>query len=276
MSLPKKKLWTLTLYRRALQVGVFLFFFLVYYTSHKQSFFLGTFYSFKIGPIHIVDPYIYLTYFFRNLPTPKIYLDTLIGFLIPVLLAFFLGRVFCSWVCPYNFFYEVLNSLKVRLFKRHEIHYFCPHTSKHRFGILLILLIAGAVFPFLAYLVVLPGLLSTFLHQIILRAMNFLSFTLLFLGVIFVLDFFFKKRIWCNLLCPTGILLQLFSWRRGLRVEKIDEERCGQCALCSFSCPLGLTPHLNNHQDLCFNCGKCVEICERLRMKDPPLRFKFF
>ena len=111
-----QKYWnTLNFKRFLVQISVFVFFFVVYYSSHYQNFFIGTLYSFKIGPIHIVDPYIFLTYFIRNLSVSSIYMETLIGFIIPLLIVFFLGRVFCSWVYPYNFLYELAEKIKFKL-----------------------------------------------------------------------------------------------------------------------------------------------------------------
>jgi len=274
--MDKKNESMLNVKRRLMQISVFVFFFAVYYSSHFQSFLLGTFYSFKIGPIHIVDPYIYLTYIFRNLRSSSIFIETFIGFLIPIVIAFFLGRVFCSWVCPYNFLYEVAEKIKFRLTKKKTIKYYLPSSIRYRYLILLMLIILGIILPFFPFYVVLPGLLSTFLHQIILRSWNFIIFFLIFFLFIFIVDFFLSKRIWCNLICPTGILLQMFTWRKGLRVVKDEDVECNMCALCSFECPLGLTPHLDNHQELCYNCGKCITVCKRIRKEKNPLKFKFF
>ena len=60
----------------------------------------------------------------------------------------------------------------------------------------------------------------------------------------------------------------------GVKLVKKNDVECGKCALCSFECPLGLTPHLDNHQALCYNCGKCVVACERIRKEKNPLKFK--
>ncbi len=272
-----RKYWdSLNVKRRLVQISVFIFFFTVYYSSHYQNVLIGTFYSFKIGPIHIVDPYIYLTYIFRNLKSSSIFIETFIGFLIPIVIAFFLGRVFCSWVCPYNFLYEIADTIRFRLTKKKTIKYYVPFSLRYRYLIFFILIVLGILLPFLPFYVVLPGLLSTFLHQIILRSWNFISFFLIFFLLIFIVDFFLKKRFWCNLICPTGVLLQIFTWRKGLRVVKEDDVECKMCALCSFECPIGLTPHLDNHQALCYNCGKCVSACKGIKKEKNPLKFKVF
>jgi len=134
----------------------------------------------------------------------------------------------------------------------------------------------GAILPFFSYYVVLPGLLSTFLHQIILRSSNFIGFFLIFSFHHLHCRFFLIKRLWCNLICPTGILLQIFTWKMSLRVVKASGIECKKCALCSFECPLGLTSHLNTHQPLCYNCGKCVVACQSIKKDKNPLKFKIF
>lgn len=263
----------ITLIRRFLQIGTWIFFFVVYYTSHRQSFFLGSFYSFKIGPIHIVDPYIYLTYLFRNLFKPDFYIFTIMGFFIPILIAFFLGRVFCSWVCPYNFLYEILEYLKTLFLKRKPLFYFMTSSRNKKIWLIIALFLGTFISP-LPYYLLMPGLLSVLLHQLILHLYSLILFSTLLIIIILVIDLFFKKRIWCNFICPTGIILGLAKWKRGLRVLKREDLTCKECALCSFECPLGLTPHLGNHLENCYNCGKCVDTCMALRKKENPLSFK--
>jgi ferredoxin-type protein NapH len=264
----------LTLVRRSVQIGTWIFFFLVYYTSHRQSFFLGSFYSFKIGPIHIVDPFIYLTYLGRNLLKADLYIWAMVGFLIPLLMAFFLGRVFCSWVCPYNFLYEILDYFKTQLLRRRPLLYFEASPKIKKIWLILALGL-GIFIPVLPYYLLMPGLLSVLLHQLVLHIYSFISLSVLLIFAVLIIDIFFKKRIWCKFICPTGLILGMVRWKRGLRVYKREELTCKECALCSFECPLGLTPHLGNHLEDCYNCGSCVDTCKGLRKKENPLDFRF-
>ncbi len=263
-----------TFSRRLIQIGVFIFFFIVYYTSHHQDFLIGSFYSFKIGPIHIVDPYIYLTYLGRNFFKATFYEGTFFGFLIPIILAFFFGRIFCSWLCPYNFLYEIIETCESFFKKRKSFNYF-EGRVKTQWIWLIFSLLLGIFVVFLPYYLVLPGLLSVMLHQAILYQFNFISVGLFVVFTILLVDLSWKKRLWCKFLCPTGLILKKVSFKKALRVIKREDLACKKCALCSFNCPLGLTPHLANHQRECYNCGRCIDVCKKLHPDKPPLKFKF-
>jgi len=264
----------ITLYRRLAQILTLCFFFVVYYSSHRQSLLLGSLYSFKIGPLHIVDPFIYLTYLGRNLGKADFYLWTIAGFFIPLIVAFFLGRIFCSWICPYNFLYEIADYFKSLFIRRKNLSYF-ETSLKVKAGWLGVAFFLSLLWPALPYYLLLPGLLSVFLHQLTLHFFNFAYFTLFWVALILLFDLMVQKRIWCKFLCPTGIILELVRFPKGLRIIKDEALLCKECALCSFECPLGLTPHLGNHWKDCYNCGRCVDTCKSLRKKDNPLRFKF-
>ncbi len=264
----------ITLLRRLFQSLTLIVFILIYYTSHKQSFILGTFYSLKIGPIHIVDPYVYITYIIRNFANIDFYIWSFIGFMIPLFVGVLMGRVFCSWICPYNFFYECIVSFIEKIKKQRKFLFFST-SDKTRIVYLLVIIIIGTIFPVLTYLLILPGLFSLLMHQIILYFFTIVIFGVLWILFIFTFDYFWKKRIWCKCLCPTGVILSLIRFKRGLRIIKMENGLCKGCALCSFECPLGLTPHKGDHYAECYNCGKCVDICKSLRKGNQPLKFKF-
>jgi len=58
-----------------------------------------------------------------------------------------------------------------------------------------------------------------------------------------------------------------------------DAQRCVQCGICSFNCPLGIDVRLHALQGLaiteskCLTCGECVKRCPRgvLRFDTAPL-----
>ncbi|MFN3504807.1 MAG: 4Fe-4S binding protein [Caldimicrobium sp.] len=261
-----------TFYRRAIQILTFAFFFAIYYSSHKQSFILGTFYSLKVGPINIADPYVYIAYFLRNFFKIDINWRLIIGFLIPLSISFLFGRVFCSWICPYNFFYEIMAKALQELIQLKNSFY--KPIKKYKILYLCIALFLGTFVPFITYYLILPGLFSLLLHQLTLHHFKLVILGMTWIFLLFLLDFFYKKRIWCKFICPTGIILSFVRWQKGLRVIKSQDKECKQCALCSVNCPLGLNPHLNDHWEDCYNCGKCIDICEKIKGKDKPLRFK--
>ena len=58
-----------------------------------------------------------------------------------------------------------------------------------------------------------------------------------------------------------------------------DPQRCVQCGICSYNCPLGIDVRLHALQGLavveskCLTCGECVKRCPRgvLRFDTAPL-----
>lgn len=129
---------------------------------------LGTLYSLSVGGLDITDPLMALQ---TILLTEQIYLPLLLGVILPVLLAFVFGRVFCSWMCPQNTLSEWLDALLKRFWKE-------PWQQAHRrpivknppplvyWAVFAALLIATllASFPLLSYFS-LPGIISSASHK---------------------------------------------------------------------------------------------------------------
>ena len=94
--------------RLAVLTGAFLLIavnpFLNYYLH--IDFIQGWYQSLGIGKLWFVSP---LEGLESLLITKSPYLPSLVGMLIPVLIAFFLGRVFCSWICPISFLLELFD-----------------------------------------------------------------------------------------------------------------------------------------------------------------------
>jgi len=48
-----------------------------------------------------------------------------------------------------------------------------------------------------------------------------------------------------------------------------DENRCVQCGICSFNCPIGVDVRAHSfrgveiHESKCLTCGECVRRCPR-------------
>ena len=94
----------LHLLRRTIQILTVVFIFFVPFlniSGFKEI--IGTFYSISFGNLDIVDPALMLQ---NLLLTKEIYFPLLLAGVIPLILALFFGKVFCGWVCPYNFLAE--------------------------------------------------------------------------------------------------------------------------------------------------------------------------
>jgi ferredoxin-type protein NapH len=214
----------------------------------------GWYQSLGIGKLRIVSP---LEGLQSILTTHHVHVPALIGMLIPVLVAFFLGRVFCSWVCPISFLAEGRS-----FFSRHP-----PGRKQDRIVLprqmlwytliadMLFALVLGApVFVFLSP----PGLVG----RELMLAILFQTLTLEGLVVVLVMALeLLSRRFYCRSLCPLGALLALLGSRRRLRmVWHVDS--CVACGRCDAICPLGLAPSkAEADSPYCWNCGLCSDHC---------------
>ena len=83
--------------------------------SLQQNFVQGWYQSFDFGSLWFVSP---LEGLESLLITKSFYMPPLVGMMIPVLIALFLGRVFCSWVCPVTFVLEIFDRLRKFISKK--------------------------------------------------------------------------------------------------------------------------------------------------------------
>ena len=85
--------------RRFSQIGALALIFLIPILNKNEIYaILGNFYSLSIGNLEIADPAIVIQ---TILLTKKIVIPMLLAGLVPIIITLFLGKVFCSWACPY-------------------------------------------------------------------------------------------------------------------------------------------------------------------------------
>ena len=90
--------------RRALQIATALAFVLIpILNRNRYSLVYGNFLSFHMFGIPLADPLAVLQLTVKNY---YLTVENVIGTLIALTVAFLLGTVFCSWVCPYVLLYE--------------------------------------------------------------------------------------------------------------------------------------------------------------------------
>ena len=196
-----------------------------------------------------------------------------------IALSFFLGPLFCGWLCPAGLT-EHLSRLIPSKLKFDLTGKVDP--APLRYGFLL-----GFIF------VAFPGFRGT-LGSICCSYCNwtwtenvwkavfgnfegFIGWTsaglLTFLLWFLVLGIFMKGgRGWCIFLCPAGALMNLAHYL-GLRLPfnrrvKVDREKCTLCGECVKTCPtlaLTITSHsegkLNINYHVCNVCMDCIAAC---------------
>ncbi len=263
-------------YRRCAQLLTLLAIFIIPLLNlYEITFVKGTFYSMDIGDVALADP---LAVFQAMFTSRTISLIMLASMVVPVFLVVLFGRVWCSWFCPYYLFTEAVAWGRSRL----SVFGIKPFTGRYREGstsrqniirylVLGVgLLLAGIAGIPLLNLVSAPGIISS--QALILVKFRTVSFELVFILFILVLEFFFFKY-WCRLFCPTGSFLSLFQGRRGLKVKKIELE-CRSCHTCIRSCPMQINPMTEGDNPMCHNCGICIDACPD-NHKQPTLGFRF-
>ncbi|MBT3377277.1 MAG: 4Fe-4S binding protein [Lentisphaerae bacterium] len=145
-------------------------------------------------------------------------------FVLPLLFALFVGRVFCAGVCPLGAVQELLVLRPVQL----------PRWLQSGLSVIPLTLLACAVWfagtgtalpvcrldPFVAFFR-LSGAMSALLY-----------------GAAFLVFGAFVARPYCRFLCPYGVLLDWCS-RLSWRHLSITPDECVSCRLCEGACPYG-------------------------------------
>lgn len=219
----------------------------------------GTVYSITIGELNIADPAMILQ---TTLLVSKIYIPLLLAGLVPVLIAFFLGKVFCSWMCPFNLITEYSNKLRSKIKKKGSMSR-NRNPQKYIYwivysGILLAMLTFSM--PLLTFLSM-PGIISSQITSVIFAGSIGIEI-LIVVGVLLV-EFAFSSQFWCKYVCPVGATLTLVHPQPIMQIQ-YDASQC-TCRTdilpCNQACPLGLDPRHNGIYPYCFNCGNCVDAC---------------
>ena len=221
-----------------------------------QNFLQGWYQSLGVGKLWFVSP---LEGFESLLISKTFYLPSIIGMIIPILLALFLGRVFCSWLCPVTFILEIVDRLRKYFSGKKYIANGLLVTKKVLWFTLIAELVASMVLgaPVFVFLSP-PGLVG--------REIMMLVFfkTFAFEGGILLLILFLElltRRFFCRSFCPLGGFLAFIGRKRSLQVTN-KSEHCTDCGRCIRVCPMGLNPQVGEGKSAyCWNCGECLDSC---------------
>lgn len=247
-------------WRFLFQIGAFIAIlinpFLNYYFHVKVI--QGWYQSIAFGHLWFVSP---LEGIEALLITKIIYMPWIIGMMLPIIVALLLGRVFCSWICPINFFYEIMDRIHKKVSKR-SYYKRKPLFTLPRWilwvalvGELLLAMIVGK--PFFVFLSP-PGLVG----REIMMAVFFHTLALEGIVILIVLTtYVISQRFFCQYFCPLGALLAFIGSKRRLIVIQ-NMDTCRQCGFCDRACPWGIYPSRGEAESIyCTNCGSCVAAC---------------
>ncbi|MCP3876420.1 MAG: 4Fe-4S dicluster domain-containing protein [Desulfobacteraceae bacterium] len=215
-----------------------------------------------------------------------------IAFLFLVLLTLCFGRVYCSFLCPLGVLQDLMIrlSLKIGIKKQHvrlDNFIYFQYT-------VLILTIVTVIFGSFAFINlfdpytvfakiaahlfkplvlffnnILVEIVETFdIYSISIKRQNSIPFhvlavTLIFLTGILFLSVF-KARLYCNSICPVGLILGMMS-RVSFYKFHMDKEKCRHCTLCERVCKAGCidVQNLTIDNSRCVGCFNCLDVCDK-------------
>ena len=220
------------------------------------NFIQGWYQSFGLGSLWFVSP---LEGLESLLIAKSVFLPSLIGMAIPVTIALFLGRVFCSWVCPISFILELFDRIRKIVERRRILRNRLLVAKKVLWftliaELLLSLVLGAPLFVFLSP----PGLVGREIMMLVFFKKFAVEGVIILLIVVLEL---FTRRCYCRSFCPLGGLLAFLGRKRSLRMH-VEPARCTQCGRCEKACPMGLLPHIGEGTSAyCWNCGECLDSC---------------
>ena len=198
---------------------------------------------------------------------------TLAGATLPILLTVVFGRFFCSWICPLGFILELNTKIRTLLsrfsFSLNEITFWKGHKYiVLASGLLIAFTFSFPLFPY----IYLPAALARDINQTMYGLYEILAFehgpvfiaglswSMLLIFALLIIEIFLSKRLWCRSFCPGGALYSLIGWKRVLRISSPDDQ-CTNCGDCIKVCPMGLNPMLDQTGVACDNCFSCKSVC---------------
>ena len=209
------------------------------------------------------DPILVLSHTVRN---GEFLTPLWLAVIFPVTLALLLGKVFCSYICPMRFLFQIGQSIRNAL-----LYFKLPlpfYQSSMRFGgpILIGGLLAVSFGGIALWHFVLPyagAVTAVFL----LISTGVGAYMLIAPAILWLIDLLIAPGFFCKNLCPQGFLLETIGRWSPFQVRGNSQIPCPSgCDQCRRSCPYGLFPKEETHNPACDKCGICVTRCPANRL----------
>ncbi|HWR09074.1 4Fe-4S binding protein [Sporomusa sp.] len=165
------------------------------------------------------------------------------------------GRVFCGWLCPFGAFLTLIDKigrafLKSMSLTRTKVLYAVQPIRYYWLIFLVSVFVLGSNWVFFLT----P--FALFSHEIVRGLQGYMPWTLI--GITAGTLLF--SRLWCSVLCPTGVLLSLAARLRLFRYRIAGN--CVHCEKCTRTCSVGAAPaDTGVAQEGCLACGDCHRVC---------------
>jgi len=260
---------TIRTWRRLAQITVAVAFIVIPIVNRfRYSHVYGNFLAFHAFGIPFADPLAILQLSVKNL---YLTLDNIIGALLPLALAYLLGTVFCSWICPFGLLSELGQGLRKKIWGNRKKPW---NLSGKGFRIKMTIFVLGfaAFFIFSTTPILnqlsMPAWYARFFQYYF--GQDFISLCFLFILALLGLEFVAGRRIWCRYVCPQSILISLVKQLNPKRMQvAFAAEKCickPGYERCEAACTLRLQPKtLYEQAELeCSNCADCVVACSKM------------
>lgn len=179
------------------------------------------------------------------------------------------GRFVCGYLCPFGLVQDLVYKIKTKKFKMFKILRFV------KYGVLLyfVILIPTVFVNFIGlgdpgfckYVCpsgTLFGAIPLLLKNEGLRAALGALFTWKMIVLVSVLvASVFVYRIFCQMLCPLGLLYGFFNKYSFLGYD-FNADKCTGCGACAKTCKIELNPCKQLNSIECIRCGACKDICQ--------------
>ncbi len=175
-----------------------------------------------------------------------------------ILVTFFMGRIFCSRICPLGAlsdFIDTITEFRPRAVKLNRVKYFIL--------ILGIFLAPGGLFLFW---VLDPINIAASIADLFSPEISAPFRALFATGLFIALAMLLGRRGFCRILCPLGAFLALIV--KISPNNRFVKNLCTECGECVAACPMhsmASTPQHFNKME-CIHCHTCIEVCPEQRI----------
>ncbi|WP_457613987.1 4Fe-4S binding protein [Methanocaldococcus sp.] len=182
--------------------------------------------------------------------------DLAIKLAVFIILTLLFGRVFCGWMCPLGFLFELSYKLRLKISKKRKLPAINEKIHKKllyfKYVVLVLSLILTYYLSIYAFCQICPIGFLTNLYGTVISLIILMTFLIIS---------FFVPMAFCRYFCPLGAFLSIFSIKPLFQLK--TNEKCVKCRLCEFKCPMQIKITEKIDQKECIRCFECKSSCKK-------------